>query len=131
MSGLTHRRLPARLVPLAALVAALVLCGLAAGRTADPAAGALHAALTATQTAAHDGAHWAVSRPARGKAGATLATASSSLVAPGLTVAVTASAALLVVAAFATRPRRRRVGRMHAGRGPPRQRRQPARAATR
>jgi hypothetical protein len=131
MSGLTHRRLPARLLPLAALLAALVLSGLAAGRTADPAAGALRVALIATQTTAHDGAHWAVSRPVRGKAAATLATAGSGLVAPGLTAAVTASVALLVVAVVAARPRRRRVGRMHAGRGPPRHRRQPARATTR
>jgi hypothetical protein len=131
MSGLTHRRLPARLLPLAALFVALVLCGLAAGRSADPAASALRAALTATQTTAHDGAHWAVSRLPRGKVGATLATAGSGVVTPGLTASVTASAALLVVAAVAARPRRRRVGRMHAGRGPPRHSRQPARATTR
>lgn len=97
----------------------MVLTGLAAGRATDPAATALRAALTATQTTVHDTVHWAGSRPARGKATAILATAGSGLVAPGLATAAAAWAALLVVVAIAASPRRRRVGRMHAGRGPP------------
>jgi hypothetical protein len=130
MSGLTHRRHPARLLSLAALLAVLVLSG-PAGRVADPATNALHAALTASQSVAPQGTQWAVSRPARGKAGAGPAVTGSGLVAPVLAATVTGCAALLVVAAAVTRPRRRRVGRMHAGRGPPGRARQPAPAAIR
>jgi predicted lysophospholipase L1 biosynthesis ABC-type transport system permease subunit len=119
MSGYRQRRHPATAWPIAALLAALVFCGLAGGRAVDPTANSLHAALTATQTPVHDGAHWATGRPPRGKATTLLATAGSGLVAPSRPAAFAVCAALLVVLALVVRPRRRRIGRMHAGRGPP------------
>jgi hypothetical protein len=119
MSGYRQRRHPAAAWPIAALLAALVLCGLAGGRGIDPAANTLHAALTATQTSIHDGTHWATSRPPRGKATTLLATTGSGLVAPSRPAVLAGCGALLVVVSVVVRPRRRRVGRMHAGRGPP------------
>jgi len=79
----------------------------------------MHAAVTATQTSVHDGAHWATGRPPRGKATTFLATAGPGLDAPSRATVLAGCASLLVVAALVVRPRRRRVGRMHAGRGPP------------
>jgi hypothetical protein len=119
MSGYRQRRHPATAWPIAALLAALVFCGLAGGRAVDPAANAMHAAVAATQTSVHDGAHWATGRPPRGKATTLLATAGSGLDTPSRTAVLAGCASLLVVAALVVRPRRRRVGRMHAGRGPP------------
>jgi hypothetical protein len=125
MSGTTQRRHPATVVPVAALLLALLLSGLAAGRLTDPASTALRAALTATQGTVHEAAQWTGSRPARGKATAILVTAGSGLFAPGLATTSAVAVALLVVAGAVRRPRRRRIGRMHAGRGPPARARQP------
>jgi hypothetical protein len=119
MSGYRQRRHPATAWPIAALLAALVFCGLSGGRGIDPAGHPAHSALTATQTSIHDGSHWATGRPPRGKAATLLATTGSALVAPPRAVVLAGWAALVVVAAMVVRPRRRRVGRMHAGRGPP------------
>jgi len=118
MSGYRLRRHQATAWPIAALLAALVLCGLAGDRGVDPAGNASHTALAAIQTVVH-GTHWAAGRPSRGKAATLLATAGSGFVAPGRAAAFAGYTALLVVAAMVVRPRRRRVGRMHAGRGPP------------
>jgi hypothetical protein len=119
MSGYRQRRHPATAWPIAALLAALVLCGVAGGRSVDPTGNTLHSALAATQTSVHDGTHWATGRTPRGKATTLLATAGSGLVAPGRAAVLAVCAALLVVVTLLVRPRRRRVGRMHAGRGPP------------
>jgi hypothetical protein len=119
MSGYRQRRHPATAWPIAALLAALVFCGLSGGRAVDPAADTLHPALTATQTPVHNGTHWATSRPPRGKATTLLATSGSGLDTPSGVAVLATCASLLVVAALVVRPRRRRVGRMHAGRGPP------------
>src|SRR5262249_1198621 len=116
MSGYRQRRHPATAWPIAALLAALVFCGLAGGRAVEPAAKALRSALTATQTSTHDGAHGATGRSPRGKATTLLATTASGLDAPSRAAVLAASASLLVIAALVVWPRRRRVGRMHAGR---------------
>jgi hypothetical protein len=119
MSGSVHRRQPARVWAIAALLVALVLSGFAAGRVPDPTASGVPAALSSAQTAARDATHWTGGRPARGKATTVLATARAGLVAPADASAVAASAVLLLGFLAVRRPRRRRVGRMHAGRGPP------------
>ncbi len=119
MSGNVHRRRPARVWPIAALLVALVLSGFAASRVPDPTATGLRAALSSAQAAARDATHWTGGRPARGKATAILATTGAGLAAPAVAAATAASAMLLLGFVAPRRPRRRRIGRMHAGRGPP------------
>ena len=118
MSGSVHRRHPARVWPIAALLVALVLSGFTASRVPDPASGA-RAAFSSAQTEARATVHWTGGRPALGKATTVLATTGASLVAPAGAAAVASSTVLLLGFAALRRPRRRRVGRMHAGRGPP------------
>lgn len=119
MSGSVHRRHPAKVWPIAALLVALVLSGLTASRVPDPAASAARAALSSAQAEARAAVHWTGGRPARGKATTVPATTWAGLVTPAVVAAVAASAVLLLGFGAARRPRRRRVGRMHAGRGPP------------
>ena len=119
MSGNVHRRRPARVWPIAALLVALLLSGFAASRVPDPSASGLRAALSSAQTSAHDATHWTGGRPARGKATTVLATTGAGLVAPAVAAAFAASAMVLLGFVALRRPHRRRVGRMHAGRGPP------------
>ena len=119
MSGNVHRRHLARVWPIAALLVALVLSGFTASRVPDPAASGARAAFSSAQTAARAAVHWTGERPTRGKATTVLATTGSGLVTPAVAAAVAASAGLLVGFALVPRPRRRRIGRMHAGRGPP------------
>lgn len=119
MSGSVHRRHPARVWPVAALLVALVLSGFTAGRVPDPAASAAGAAFSSAQTEARAAVHWTGGRPARGKATTVLATTGAGLAAPAVAAAIASSAVLLLGFAALRRPRPRRVGRMHAGRGPP------------
>lgn len=119
MSGTVHRRHTARLWPLAGLFVALVLSGMAAVRVAEQSPTVPQAVLAVAQRAAPAAPHWMPGRQARGKATAILSSTGSGLDAPVRAVALSAWLALLVVIAGAVRPRPRRVGRMHAGRGPP------------
>jgi hypothetical protein len=119
MAGTVHRRHPATTWPVAAVLLALLFSGLATSRVPELVATAPHAALVTAQAAIHDTEHWAARRPVRGKATSVLATSGSGLLASGPTAALAGALALLLAAATARRARPRRVGRMHAGRGPP------------
>jgi hypothetical protein len=119
MAGTVHRRHPATTWPVAAVLLALLFSGLATSRVPELVGTAPHAALATSQAAIHDAAHWAASRPIRGKATSVLATTGSGLFASGPAAALASALALLLAAVTAWRARPRRVGRMHAGRGPP------------
>lgn len=112
------RRRPATTWPVAAVLLALLFSGLATSRTPQPLGSAPHAALAAGQTVVHEVVHWTGNHPLRGKVVAVLATTGSGL-APAPAAALTGAFALLLIGATARRVRPRRVGRMHAGRGPP------------
>jgi hypothetical protein len=118
MSGTVHRRHPATLLSVAALFVVLVLAGHAVGRTASPGAG-MRAVLGVAQAETPKAVDLAGTRPVRGRAVAILTTPGSGPTVAGLVGALAAPLALLVVRAATWRPRRRHIGRMHAGRGPP------------
>jgi hypothetical protein len=120
MAGTVHRRHPATTWPVAAVLLALLFSGLATGRVPELVGTAPHVALASSQAAIHDTAHWVASRPLRGKATSVLATTGSGLFAPGPAAVLAGAFALLLAGVTAWRARPRRIGRMHAGRGPPR-----------
>jgi hypothetical protein len=119
MAGTVHRRHPATTWPVAAVLLALLFSGLATSRIPELVGTAPHAALAASQAAIHDTAHWAASRPVRGKASSVVATTGAGLFGPGSAATLAGTFALLLAGAIAWWARPRRVGRMHAGRGPP------------
>jgi hypothetical protein len=119
MAGTVHRRHPATTWPVAAVLLALLFSGLATSRVPELVGTVPHAALATSQAAIHDTAQWAASRPVRGKATSVLATTGSALFAPGCAASLAGALALLLAGAIAWCARPRRVGRMHAGRGPP------------
>jgi hypothetical protein len=118
MFGTVYRRHPTTTWPVAAVLLALLFSGLATSRAPELPGLAPHAVLSAGQTAIH-AMHWTGNRPLHGKATAVLASTGSGLLAPVPAAALAGALTLLLAGAATRRVRPRRVGRMHAGRGPP------------
>jgi hypothetical protein len=124
MAGTVYRRRPTTTwsvaaLPVAALLLALLFTGLTTSRVPALVGTAPHATLAAGHTVVHATVHWAGNRPVRGKATGVPGGSGSGLLAPGSLAALAGALELLLVGAAARRVRPRRVGRMHAGRGPP------------